>query len=327
MATITNLVMPTSSPEHLRPFDVRRDLRPTADLVELCFADTLDPDGERYLRQMRSAANSASLLRWAGAAAEWASVPLTGYVWEEDGKLVGNVSLITFIVHGRRNYLIANVAVHPDFRRRGIARSLTRRAIDHARQRGAQSTWLHVREENDAAISLYSSLGYIERARRTTWFSQAGIPLDSPPSGVMISPRRARFWQTQKYWLKNHYPPELTWHLPININSLRPGIIGFLYRLLTGAVVNQWAALSGDQLAGILSWQSTRTYADTLWLASPPDGEDIAAYSLLLHARQNLSPRRPLSLDYPAHHASEAIQAAGFRMHQTLIWMEREFKN
>lgn len=326
MATITNLVLPTSSSDHLRPFDVRRDLRPTADLVELCFADTLDPDGERYLRQMRSAANSASLLRWAAATADWASVPLTGYVWEEDGKLVGNVSLINFTVHGQRNYLIANVAVHPDFRRQGIARSLTRRAIDHARQRGAQSTWLHVREENEAAISLYSSLGYIERARRTTWFSQPGIPLDAPPSGVTISSRRSRYWPIQKMWLKYYYPPELTWHLPINTNSLRPGIAGFLYRALTGALVNQWAAIQGGQLSGVLSWQATRTYADTLWLASSPQEQEKAAYSLLLHARQHLSPRRPLSLDYPAHQASEAIQAAGFRVHQTLIWMEREFK-
>jgi ribosomal protein S18 acetylase RimI-like enzyme len=326
MATITNLIMPTSASDHLRPFDVRRDLRPTADLVELCFADTLDPDGERYLRQMRSAANSAGLLRWAAATAEWASVPLTGYIWEEDGKLVGNVSLITFILHGRRNYLIANVAVHPDFRRRGIARSLTQRAIEHARQRGAQSTWLHVREENDAAISLYRSLGYNERARRTTWFSQPGIPLDSPPADVTVGPRRARFWQTQKNWLKYHYPPELTWHLPINLNSLRPGITGFLYRILTGAVINQWAAQHGDRLSGVLSWQATQTYADTLWLASSPQEEDTAAFSLLLHARQHLSPRRPLSLDYPAHHANEAIQAAGFRVHQTLIWMEREFR-
>ncbi len=327
MATISNLLMPVSNSDHLRPFDIRRDLRPIADLVELCFADTLDPDGERYLRQMRSAANNASLLRLASATAEWASVPMVGYVWEEDGKLVGNVSLINFTLHARRYYLIANVAVHPDFRRQGIARSLTLRAIEHARQRGAQSTWLHVREENQPAISLYKSLGYIERARRTTWFSQPGIPLNSPPNDVEIVPRHPRFWQTQKNWLQYHYPPELTWHLPINLTSLRPGIIGFLYRALTGAAVNQWAAQIKGRLVGVLSWQATRTYADTIWLASSPQEEDLAAYSLLLHARQHISPRRPLSLDYPAHHASEAIQAGGFRVHQTLIWMERAFGN
>ena len=118
----------------MRPFDVRRDLAPVADLVEQCFADTLDPDGERYLEQMRAASRNPGFLHFAAAASEWSSVPLSGYVWEEDGKVVGNISLIPFALHNQRNYLIANVATHPAYRRRGIARSLTAQAVEHARR-------------------------------------------------------------------------------------------------------------------------------------------------------------------------------------------------
>ena len=136
MTTAANLLLSTPSPDHLRPFDVRHDLSRVADLVELCFADSLDPDGQNYLRQMRSAARNPVYLHWASAAAERVPMPLSGYVWEEDKRLVGNLTLIPFNVHGRRYYLIANVAVHPEFRRLGIARKLTSRAIQHAQQHG-----------------------------------------------------------------------------------------------------------------------------------------------------------------------------------------------
>lgn len=36
---------------NLRSFDMRRDLLAVADLVELCFKDSLDADGRMYIRQ------------------------------------------------------------------------------------------------------------------------------------------------------------------------------------------------------------------------------------------------------------------------------------
>ena len=58
MNAVTNLSRPISPTEQLRPFDVRRDMGPVADLVELCFADTLDPEGKRFIQRMRSAARN-----------------------------------------------------------------------------------------------------------------------------------------------------------------------------------------------------------------------------------------------------------------------------
>jgi hypothetical protein len=71
----------------------------------------------------------------------------------------------------------------------------------------------------------------------------------------------------------------------------------------------------------VLSWNAARSYADSLWLAADAEHEDDAAIALLRYARQKLTPKRPLSLDYPALHAQGAIKDAGFRAHQTLIWM------
>lgn len=323
MSTISDFLQSPSIAGHLRPFDLRRDLARVADLVEICFADTLDPDGERYLQNMRAASRNASFLSWA---AEWASAPLTGFVWEEDGRLVGNASLIPYTIQGRRQFLIANVAVHPDYRRRGIARALTARAMEQAIKKGSPSAWLHVRENNDAAIRLYQSLGFVERARRTTWYSSRELPSAAPPPGILFTIRRSSDWPRQEGWLRRSYPPELTWHLSISPGMLHPGPLGFFRRMLNGSYVQQWSAIHNGRLLGVLSWQATTSYANALWLAAPAEAESTAAFALLLYARQHLSPRRPLSLDYPAHRIDPSIHAAGFYPQQTLVWMQASLR-
>ena len=313
-------------PDHLRPFNAQRDLRHVADLVELCFSDTIDADGRRYLQQMRFAADNPRYLRWAAAAVDVSSLPSTGYVWEENGRLVGNLSLIPFSVHSERYYLIANVAVHPEYRKRGIAKMLTACGIEYARKRGARSTWLHVREENAAATNLYQSLGFKERARRTSWHSQANVPQPAVDVNIHFGPRRSRDWKAQKAWLLINYPPELTWHMPLKMADLRPGWSGALYRFFTQLNVRQWSAMQNGQLLGVLSKVASTGHADHLWLAPHPELEDLAATNLLVYVRQHYGRRRTLSLDYPAGRAAEAIQQAGFSAHQTLIWMEDRFK-
>jgi GNAT superfamily N-acetyltransferase len=331
-----------SSPDQLRPFDVGRDLPAVANLVEACFAETLDVDGRRYVQQMHAAARNPRYLRWAAAMADHVSMPLTGFVWEEHGQLVGNLSLIPFTYLGRRCYLIANVAVDPAYRRRGIARSLTAAALEHARSRGMVEAWLHVREENAAARNLYSSLGFRERARRTTWecginqpggvnqpggLYQLGVANQPPVQAagldrdVKIEPRYAHFWPQQHAWLANLYPPELIWHLPFSLHALRPGLAGGLYRFLTGATVRQWAALRRGELLGVLSWQPHPGHADHLWLAAAPVNEETALAVLLPQARRRLARRLRLVMDFPAGRATPAFQEAGFHIQQTLVWM------
>lgn len=321
MATVTK-VLPTKPAESsLRPFDPRRDLEPVADLVELCFADTLDPDGREYLGRMRAAANNPSYLSWA-ATAEWSNPAMSGYIWQRDGRIVGNVSLIPYFVHGQRFFLIANVAVHPDYRRQGIARLLTEQAIAHARQRSAPATWLHVREDNQAAVELYLSLGFVERARRTTWFSAAEFSQPELPPGLRFTSPPGSAWEEQRSWLAQEYPAELSWHMPFRMNLLRPGLVGEFIRFLYNATIYQWALVSPNRLLGTVAWQTTAGYANALWLAVPPFSDEHLIHALLVHARQHIPSARPLMLDYPARKYADGIQRAGFTAHQTLIWME-----
>lgn len=332
MSTISKTLSSNLSAEHLRPFDVNRDLGRVADLVELCFVDTLDQDGQRYLQQMRSAARNPSYLRWASMVAERTAMPLSGYVWEEADQIVGNLTLIPHIAQGKRFYLIANVAVHPNFRRRGIAVQITHKAIQHARQRGAQAVWLHVRADNQSAIDLYQSLGFVEKACRTTWvlgrevytggFPEAGILQQKMDQlHIRFGSRRAVDWPIQRNWIRQSYPKEMSWHLSLRPIALQPGVWGFLYRTINSLWVRHWAVYKRQRLLGVLSWQPSHMYADYLWLATSIEPDEEVITALLLHVRQQIASRRPLSLDYPAGRAESAIQQAGFHAHQTLKWM------
>jgi ribosomal protein S18 acetylase RimI-like enzyme len=320
MATLTTSLPITS--EHLRPFDVGRDLSAVADLIEQCFAATLDADGRRYLRQMRAAARSARFLRWASQVSERAATPLSGYVWEEQGRVVGNLSLIPFHNRGRRIYLIANVAVEPAYRQRGIARALTRAALEDTARRRAEAIWLQVRDDNPAAYQLYASLGFAEVCRRATWHSRPVSP-PPPPASIVIGAQQGRYWTQQQAWFARAYPPELNWYHPLQLNSLRPGLWGFFHRLLNDIYLRQVSAALDGKLVGLLTWQATHQFADALWLSADPAYEAQAAQALLAHAVQRFGRRRPLALEYPAGQSAEAIQSAGFQLHQTLIWMRR----
>jgi ribosomal protein S18 acetylase RimI-like enzyme len=321
------MTLTLATPSHLRPpqvrrFDINRDLNSVANLIEQCFAATLDADGRRYIRQMRSSARNPRFLRWAANLADMDSMPMAGFVWEEDDHLVGNLSMIRAKNAAHRTYLIANVAVHPDYRRRGIAKALTKAALRHAQDQHAYSIWLHVREDNQAAVDLYTSMQFAERARRTTWRSFTPSRPQENAEELRVLPRLSQHWSLQSDWLDEMYPQSLRWYLPLTLKEIRPGFFGALSRLFAPTQYRHWSALRGQSLTGVLTWQKTYGATDRLWLATSPRNEASALLALLPHARQHLSTVRPLDLDYPAHQAAEIFSQLGFRNQQTLIWMQ-----
>jgi ribosomal protein S18 acetylase RimI-like enzyme len=307
---------------HIRRLNARYDLEAIADLVELCFFDTLDMDGRNYLKSMREAARSMRLMGWANTLYDQSPTPLTGLVWEQQGHIIGNLSLIPITVKKQHCYMIANVAVHPDYRGHGIGRTLTTAGLEFARQRHVPTVWLQVRDNNPPAIHLYESLKFEERTRRTTWLLAGEAKAGSPAAGIVIAPRRSEYWAQQSKWLRRLYPDELSWHLPLDWNSLRPDLLGFLYRFFTFDHPHHWAVQRAGRLQGVLTWLHTNASTDTLLLALPPDLDEQALLALLVHARQHIPRPQPLSLNIPLDLASGPLRLAGFRPDQTLIWME-----
>ncbi|MBV9880932.1 MAG: ribosomal protein S18-alanine N-acetyltransferase [Gemmatirosa sp.] len=65
---------------------------------------------------------------------------------------------------------IANIAVAPTLRARGIGARLLDAALAEVTRRGAASVYLEVRESNAAARRLYASRGFVEIGRRRNYY-------------------------------------------------------------------------------------------------------------------------------------------------------------
>ena len=75
------------------------------------------------------------------------------YVAEEDGKVVG------YAIGDARRHLIVSIAVHPDYRRRGIGTKLMESVLKNMHGYAI----LQVRMSNNEAIKFYKKLGFIEK--------------------------------------------------------------------------------------------------------------------------------------------------------------------
>ena len=65
---------------------------------------------------------------------------------------------------------VMNVAVHPDFRRRGIAETLVIGLVDQLKAIGSRCLTLEVRASNAPAIALYEKMGFAEVGRRKNYY-------------------------------------------------------------------------------------------------------------------------------------------------------------
>jgi ribosomal protein S18 acetylase RimI-like enzyme len=140
----------------VRPLNAARDLPQVALLLEEAFRDDL---GAMHMWAR------VPLLRNLGAvlaATAFMPVPtesLRGFVYEEHGHIVGNVTL-TLDDSRTGRWMISNVAVAEKYRRRGLARQMMQAAIDEARAHNARWLILNVRPWNTAALRLYETLGF-----------------------------------------------------------------------------------------------------------------------------------------------------------------------
>ncbi len=147
------------------------------DLIEIGFRDELDPQGWKMLRQMRQLYQPNGLARVVYNAA----LETTGFVWEEDGRIVGNLSLRHAQPRSSRGRLIGNVVVHPNYRHRGIGRALMESAIAAASNEYASWVGLEVRADNEIAGQLYRHLGFHAVGTTKHMLRPKGLPWPENP--------------------------------------------------------------------------------------------------------------------------------------------------
>ena len=106
-------------------------------------------------------------------AAELAN-PQGFYLIAEQGEgVVGYAGLLS--PRGAPESDVQTIAVAPEARRQGIARSLMSRLLAEAVERGARETFLEVRVDNPGAQALYESLGFEGIAVRPRYYMPDGV--------------------------------------------------------------------------------------------------------------------------------------------------------
>ena len=302
----------------LRPVEPRRDMGQVANLIEIAFRGDLDGTGRRMVREMRTLGR----IGWIGWAFSRLLLPPAarplGFVWEEDGRIVGNASLLPVSGYSKR-WVMANVAVHPDYRRRGIAREMVSASDELAKAAGAEEIYLQVERNNQAALALYQSMGYTAIATRTTWRRPRGLPWNSAGRGGSVRERRTAEW-TEQWALAGKTSPEgLIWPYPLVPDYFRPvGIGRYFGRDNKLHLVRREA----DRLLGSLSVQGTSTHRFVL-LVDPALQGDIEEGLLSQGLSRIRARRRSVVMDYPSDVAGDTLREMGFREERALSWMLR----
>ncbi len=98
---------------------------------------------------------------------------------KENGTLLGYLSFYETY----KECYINNIAVLPEFRRRGVARTLLSELIGIAQNADFSFISLEVRESNSAAITLYSAFGFSEEGKRKNFYT-------APTEDAIILTRR-----------------------------------------------------------------------------------------------------------------------------------------
>ena len=315
------IARPSKSSPGLRTIDPRRDMGQVADLIEITFRGDLDGTGQRMVREMRTLGR----IGWIGFALSRLLLPPAarplGFVWEEDDRIVGNASLLPVSGHSRR-WVMANVAVHPDYRRRGIAREMVSASDELAKKAGAEATYLQVQRHNQAALQLYRSMGYKSLTTRTTWRCSRGLSNKQSPKGVSVRQRRASEW-TQQWALAERVSPEgLIWPHPLEPGYFRPTGLGqYIGR---GAKLHLVRREAG-QLVGSLSVHGSAVKRFVLLVDPALQGQIEEPF--LIHALDRVSAgKRAILMDYPSDVAVETLRDLGFREERALTWMRHTYR-
>ena len=261
-----------------RPVQIRTDLAGIADLIEVAFAATMDEAGRAAVRDLRMVNSYGPLMLIVTGLNHVLGDVQAGYVWTENGRVVGNVSVGLADVPRSlgTGYVIANVATHPDHRRRGIAKELMQLSLNMIRQRGARFAILQADANNEAARDLYRSLGFREERLFGRWYRSAHLrPPIRLPTMPYITMRADRDWQQEYTLAKAVRPTEhggLGWQRPTHPDLFRPSLSRAFGLLVTGRTEKRWIvrAPDGKSLIGALREETSFGGLDRLEMLVHP---------------------------------------------------------
>jgi len=336
--TAASLLKPAAQ-NGLQPVDLSRHLGGIADLIELCFGAELDAGGRGLIREMQFLSRTGPALRVLQTVMLGQQPWNLGFVWVEGGRVVGSVSTQPAATRSK-SWLVANVAVHPEFRRHGIALALMRATLDLIRSQGGLEAILQVDDDNLAAVSLYRQMGFARVTTRTNWV-RAGY--STPPafeaSRFDVRLRGPGEWADQLALASLVRPEGLEWAQPLSAAAFKPGLRKTIEQFFNGRTDEHWvvtdpdaaagAPLASVPLAGSLIVSGGAADGDRLVLLVHPRYRGQLERPLLVRALRRLGNRPwPVRTEYDADDelAAAALADLGFQSRRVLRWMRADIR-
>lgn len=314
-----------------RPVNLRTDLGQLADLIEIAFASSMDSNGRAAVREMRTMSNMPGIGLIGGLNTLMQGMGM-GYVWVADGRLVGNVSIYAADGPGYdgRDWVIVNVAVHPDYQRRGIAQQLMESSMQMIAQRGGQRAMLQVDADNPVARRLYQRLGFVEERGWTTW-RRGGVyntpqPF-APEERIHIVRRQASEWQAE-YALAAYVRPAamggLGWLRPLHERYFRRSLRQTLSDWFNLRQRERLAIRTADErdLLASLWVETSLSHTTQLTLMVHPDYEGLYDEALINTAVRRFG-TSALGIEHPTDRivTSNVLRRYQFSLRREVIHM------
>jgi ribosomal protein S18 acetylase RimI-like enzyme len=318
----------------LRPMEPARDLAGVAKLIQTAFADDLDRAGQAALREMRGMSRLGPLVWWLDRVRAEFGEMFSGFVWVEEGQIVGNVTVSRASPSSNR-WIISNVAVAEPYRGRGIAWALVDAAIELLREWHARVVTLQVRDDNVPALHIYRTMGFQE-VFGTAYLRLDRIPRVSPLplDSMRLRPRRFTAADAHKAYrlALTATPDAVQVERPIHLSRHSLGFehrLGDWFRWLVGGGPALRLVLETDDQfeATVTAEPGTWQREGYIFLTVHPSSRGMVEKPLISHALDYLGrwARRVILVRHPTHHPEgvEAFKSFGFQEVRTLVWMKR----
>ncbi|MCB0188270.1 MAG: GNAT family N-acetyltransferase, partial [Caldilineaceae bacterium] len=279
-------------------------------------------------REMRIMSHVGALLKLLNRSTGEFDDIFGGFVWVEGGKVIGNVTVQRGDSSGVR-WQIANVAVAPPFRGRGISRQLMLRALDYIRENGGDWAVLQVYAQNTVARTLYQRL-HFEEVGGTVDLRMERIPAIDEEVIPKLKSFSSDQWQPLYELANSQQSGQMQWWRP-------PRRIDFQVTFEQIVAEWFWQVIGGRQIyrrciqneqrfdaALILTAQRWRcVHQLQFWVQPDQQGQHEATLLQWSLATLQEYPRWPIQLTLSTHHTSaiNVAQSFGFQEQQTLLTM------
>jgi ribosomal protein S18 acetylase RimI-like enzyme len=325
-APVTTAARSSTGP---RPINLTKDTRQVLRLLDVAFGHVQGSQGQRILYNRLSLSHTNPLALRLNMVTRGFH---PGFVWDEDGKIIGNVTLLTSEVPGR--YLIANLAVLPEYRRRGIARALMQEALEHIINLQGRNILLQVESDYEPALSLYQSMGFNHLGTMKRWHTTPSR-LRTLPKNIGDDPQIRSLgrndWRAAINLDRASVHPDLNWPVPPPNDLYKMGFWRRLSDFLNGRRMDAWISDTISvsdgrrRLTGLVSISGEWGRPTWLRIRIDPTWRGKVERPLLYKALLRLKQLRggTINMNHPAgdEMVNQLISDANFRIQRNLTIM------